>query len=229
MFRTSLLLLLASSSQAFGTSFSFDPNPVDIRSPNGAYILTLRKSGIHTVYSAADKSTPLWSLHRAIFIQPVDLSNDGSTVAIAAFSGVSETEFPSAIAIEFWSKAGMIRSYRVQELCPDPETPEKTGWYPTGWRAQFPLTWMKHLETDGEFLTLTTSDRNEYQFRLSDGEIISRRNLKNLWVVGPTHEILVLGACLVVVLALICWLERKRAARTALTPSPQSALPARTP
>jgi hypothetical protein len=213
-----ILVLLLGSCQAHATTFSFDRSPVDEPSPNGQFILTLRpKEGVHVVSLASKRSEPLWSFEADTFFKRFFISNDGQIVAQMAFPQRRKEEYPETIGITFRSKEGVLRSYRVQELCPNPDSYENKEFKPVGYMAQFQLTWYKKARSDGESLFLSTTDGIEYVFRLSDGEMMQKEVVLNQdaqkaprfsWQSVPGRAILVLGACLITVCAVIALLIR---------------------
>lgn len=215
------LLLACADASAYSPPW---PKRHDVYSPNMAFVIDIDPvSEMNTVYAVDDRSHPIWSFPGSLYLCKVFLSNDGEVVAILGWKYVREQDIPNAGAIEFRNKDGVFKSYTLRELCPNPKRTQEVGPGPIGdfWR-----TWYSPVDSNGERFVMSTTDRYEYEFRFSDGQMTDR---SSLWVNAMRDRLeenaLPLGlACLsgfwVLFLALRYWKRRRDARRATSVVNP---------
>src|SRR5262249_27776749 len=119
----------------------------------------------HTVYSAQDRTQPLWSFSAPVWQAPFFLSNDGAVVVKPGWRHVQVDDLTQATGVTFWNRQGKFRTYTLTELCPNPPKTQDVGVGPIGdfWR-----TWYTDADQDDETFILRTTCDIEYRFRVSD-------------------------------------------------------------
>ncbi len=208
-----LFLLLLAPAAARATSYAA-PEPHDVYSPNGKFVLHVNPdTEHHVVYRTADRDTPLWSFDKPVGHEPYLLSNDGKVVVEVAWRHVRQENLASADCLVFRSASGVIRHHSFQDLCPAPARTSMVGIGPIGsfWR-----TWYTDLEQSNSSFTITTTDWYAYTFDTTTGDIV-RRDLvlsnvryRPLWLAGG----FVVGVGLMLALLKV-WRARRAKLRTA--------------
>lgn len=179
------------------------PEPRDFSSPNGSFVLDANPdAGIYTIYAANNRATPVWSFRSQTYYWQYLVADDGSAVV-----GVLDAELPSVqvavAALTFWNQSGVTQAYSVEALCPNPprvRAPQRQAF------ANGTVRWRNAVAMEGPALKLTTARDVRYEFRLSDGAIISRVEP----IVTPQRVLLLLGVLVVLGVASFGFHRRRR-------------------
>jgi hypothetical protein len=165
--RLVILVALLTASLAFATKIP-PPERHSIYSRNRRFLVDVDpQTGLHGVYDLQDPTKRSWSAASGDAAYPGFVSEDGEVVVAVASEYVREDKL-GTVGIWFWNRHGEFRSYRINELCPDPPKVERR-WHDDTWRA-----WYNRVTDHGDSFTIHTTRGVEYRFRFADGEIVDR-------------------------------------------------------
>jgi hypothetical protein len=186
----------------------------EVFSANGAYILIIDpQTKQHYVCSAADRRTALWSFSEDCYHQaPAFVSNDGQVAATLTPQFILDGEAGSVSGIRFWGPQGRLKTYRLADLCPDPDNarPKDRGPAGDGWRV-----WYREIDHVGDTFVIQTTDLYQYTFSLRDGEILRQNVIWERLLLKPWfYFVLGLGGLVIwtVVMCIRCRREKRRMA-----------------
>src|SRR4051812_34432358 len=101
------LALTGSTASAYSVA---PPRRQAVFSPNRAFVLDADPDAkVNTVYSTADRATPLWSFPGVLWVSDVNLSNDGAVVAVVSWPFIQERSLPGDGAVSFYNRDGLFR------------------------------------------------------------------------------------------------------------------------
>lgn len=190
--------LLLMVDEAFATTFA-RPERHDVFSPNGVFVLDVNpETETHTVYRTSDRSKPLWSFGKRVWLGPFLLSNDGTVVVTLAWKFVQADAMTEKDCIQFRGKDGIFRTYSFREICPNPARTSLVGIGPIGdfWR-----TWHTDFEQGDTEFSVTTTDLYACRFDMASGDLIGRRIAWGNIRYKPLWWFLAAGILILVVLA----------------------------
>lgn len=164
-----LALLLGFTIQSQATKYA-PPAPKNIVSENGKFTLvTSPKTEEHKVYASSDLKKPLWSFKLEMWHFPVYLSNDGKTACHISWRHVKEDKLKNP-AIVFRNAKGIVKSYSLEKLFPNPPRTQDVGKGPIGnfWR-----TWYTKSDSSSDKVRIHTTDKRILTFSINDGALLS--------------------------------------------------------